>query len=334
MSFEISGTHWIGQLQAGNTAAAPRRCWSHDSRKGVAMLHRFIFPLVSCIGLLSPAGLLAKEGFFDSKGVKIHYTDEGQGEPVLLIHGFTADIALNWRAPGIIKELAKNYRVIALDNRGHGKSDKPHDPKKYGAEMVEDAVRLLDHLKIQKAHVVGYSMGAIITAKLLVTHPDRLLSATLGGHGGLKEGEDLSYLEPLAKAFEEGKGAEAMLNFLAPKQKPTEAQVAVVKLLLGASDSKALAAVLRSFNEFKVPSAKLKANKLPILVLIGENDSLKKSVDELEGKTAKLEIVVLKGADHMTAMARPEFVKGLQEFLRKHASEAKSEKQGAAPGKK
>jgi pimeloyl-ACP methyl ester carboxylesterase len=165
--------------------------------------------------------LQAEEAFFDSKGVKIHYLGEGRGEFVLLIHGFTASIDLNWRAPGIIKALAQNYRVIALDNRGHGKSEKPHDSKKYGTEMVEDAVRLLDHLKIRKAHVVGYSMGAIITAKLLVTYPDRLLSATLGGQGGLKEGEDLRYLEPLARAFEEGKGAEAMFSFLAPETKPT-----------------------------------------------------------------------------------------------------------------
>jgi pimeloyl-ACP methyl ester carboxylesterase len=271
--------------------------------------------------LLSADGLPVQEDYFDSHGVKIHYTVEGQGEPVLLIHGFTADIILNWRAPGIVKALARNYRVIALDNRGHGKSEKPHDPKKYGTEMVEDAVRLLDHLKIKKAHVVGYSMGAIITAKLLVVHPDRLLSATLGGHGGIKEGENVSYLESLAKAFEEGKGAEAMFSFLAPKQKPTPEQVAMVTLLLGANDSKALAAVLRGLNEFQVPLAKLKDNRVPTLALIGENDSLKKSVDELEGKMANLEVVVLKGADHMTAMARPEFLDSLQEFLRKHALE-------------
>jgi pimeloyl-ACP methyl ester carboxylesterase len=298
------------------------------------MRHRFLLPLVSLAGLLSPAGLPAKEHFFNSKGVRIHYTDEGRGEPVLLIHGFTANIALNWRAPGVIKALARNYRVIALDNRGHGKSDKPHDPKKYGRQMVEDAVRLLDHLKIKKAHVVGYSMGAIITAKLLVTHPDRLLSATLGGHGGLQEGEDLRYLEPLAKAFEKGKGAEAMFRFLTPKKKPSAQQVAVVTLLLRANDTKALAAVLRSFNELKVPKAKLKANRVPTLALIGEKDSLKKSVDGLKGTMGHLKIVVLKGADHMTAMARPEFVKSLQEFLRKHASGKKSRKRGPGPVKK
>jgi pimeloyl-ACP methyl ester carboxylesterase len=234
----------------------------------------------------------------------------------------------------MIQALAKDYRVIALDNRGHGKSDKPHDPNKYGTEVVEDTVRLLDHLKIKKAHVVGYSMGAIITAKLLVTHPDRLVSATLGGHGGLKEGEDLSYLPSLAKAFEEGKGAQAMFEFLAPDTNPTPQQVAMVSLLLGANDTKALAAVLRSLKEFRVPQAKIKANKVPTLAVIGEKDSLKKSVVELEGQMPHLEVVVINGADHMTAMARPEFAKSLQEFLRKHPSQEMGEKRATAPANK
>jgi pimeloyl-ACP methyl ester carboxylesterase len=298
------------------------------------MSQRSVLPLVSIVLFLFPAGLSAKDDFFDSNGVKIHYTDEGQGEPVLLIHGFLADINLNWRAPGTIKALVKDYRVIALDNRGHGKSDKPHDPKKYGTEMVEDAVRLLDHLKIKKAHVVGYSMGAIITAKLLTTHPDRLLSATLGGHGGLKEDEDLSSLEPSAKAFEEGKGAEALVNFLSPNSKPTQTQLLMVNLLLGANDSKAAAAVLRGLKELRVPAAKRKVNKVPTLALIGDQDTLKKGVDELEGKMANLQIVVIKGADHMSAMNHPSFVKSLKEFLGQHRAGEKGKSREAAPAGK
>ena len=146
----------------------------------------------------------AGEPYFNSNGVKIHYTDEGQGEPVLLIHGFAADIVTNWGVPGIRKALAKEYRVIAIDNRGHGKSDKPHDAAKYGMEMVEDAVRLLDHLKIKKAHVIGYSMGGIITLKLAATHPERLRSATLGGAGWMRE-PDLS-ADKIANALDKGGG--------------------------------------------------------------------------------------------------------------------------------
>ena len=80
---------------------------------------------------------------------------------MVLVHGFTANIQVQWGVPGVITKLEPDYKVIALDNRGHGKSDKPHDPKLYGPESVNDVVRLLDHLKIEKAHIVGYSMGGV-----------------------------------------------------------------------------------------------------------------------------------------------------------------------------
>src|SRR5579871_2661677 len=107
---------------------------------------------------------------FDSAGVKLHYIVEGQGEPVILIHGYAASIVANWGAPGIVKKLAESYQVIALDNRGHGQSDKPHDAGAYGSKMFDDVLRLMDHLKIKKAHIVGYSMGGFITEELLVEH--------------------------------------------------------------------------------------------------------------------------------------------------------------------
>ena len=163
------------------------------------MIARAFLPYFLCLGLVGMGH--AEERYFDSNGVRIHYTDEGTGEPVLLIHGFTADIVLQWDLPGIRQALARDFRVIAFDNRGHGKSDKPHDAAKYGTEMVEDAVRLLDHLKIQKAHVVGYSMGGLITLKLAVMHPERLLSATLGGAGRMKE-SDFAVCDKMADALE------------------------------------------------------------------------------------------------------------------------------------
>jgi pimeloyl-ACP methyl ester carboxylesterase len=270
----------------------------------------------------------AENHFFDSNGVKIHYTVEGQGEPVLLIHGFTANIQTQWALPGIIKALSSDYQVIAIDNRGHGKSDKPHDPKKYGQEMVEDAVRLLDHLKIKKAHVVGYSMGAMITSKLLTTHPDRILSATLGGSGGLREGRDLTFFNQLAESLEQGRGMGTLIEALTPpgRPKPTAEQLEAINTMLTLmNDTKALAAVARGFKELAVAEGKLKANRVPTLALIGGDDPLKAGVDALRGVMANLEVVVIENTDHLTAFSSPEFVKGLRGFLAKHSAAGKEE---------
>src|SRR5918999_4962799 len=140
---------------------------------GFFALHFFALDLVS-----------AQDQFFDSNGVRIRYVDQGSGPPVVLLHGFSGSLDSGWVETGVLPTLAADYRVIAFDCRGHGQSDKPHDPKSYGLQMGQDVVRLLDHLHIARAHIVGYSLGAIITAKLLTTNPDRFLTATLGGAAG------------------------------------------------------------------------------------------------------------------------------------------------------
>jgi pimeloyl-ACP methyl ester carboxylesterase len=281
--------------------------------------------------------LRAQEQSFDSGGVRIQYIIEGKGEPVLLIHGFAANVQMQWAVPGLIRSLAKDYQVIALDNRGHGKSDKPHDPKQYGTEMVEDVVRLLDHLKIKKAHVVGYSMGAIITCKLLTTHPDRLLSATLGGAGGIREGVDIGFFDLLADSLDKGKGIEPLIVALNPagQPKPTEQQINFINgLLMATNDPKALAAVVRGWKALAVSDGQLKANKVPALALIGEIDPLKKGVDELKERMPDLKVVVIDGADHMTAFLEPEFTKTLKEFLAKNGQNGKAqERKKVSPGK-
>ena len=291
------------------------------------MRFRVVFNVVTLFVCL--CGILrAEDHFFDSNGVKIHYRVEGQGEPVLLIHGFTASIQTQWALPGIIKALSPDYQVIAIDNRGHGKSDKPHDPKKYGQEMVEDAVRLLDHLKIKKAHVVGYSMGAMVTSKLLTTHPDRILSATLGGSGGLREGRDLTFFNQLAESLEQGRGMGTLIEALTPpgRPKPTAEQLEAINTMLTLmNDTKALAAVARGFKELAVAEEKLKANRVPTLALIGGDDPLKAGVDALDGVMANLEVVVIENTDHLTAFSSPEFVKGLRGFLAKHSAAGKEE---------
>ena len=122
---------------------------------------------------------------FSSDGVEIAFIDEGTGDPVILVHGFASNIATNWVDPGWVSHLTRTgYRVVALDNRGHGNSQKLHDPAGYsGPIMAEDVRRLMDHLAIARADLIGYSMGARIAAFLGLAHPDRTRSLVFGGLG-------------------------------------------------------------------------------------------------------------------------------------------------------
>src|ERR1700689_3611040 len=122
---------------------------------------------------------------FRNGNVEIAYFDEGAGEPIVLVHGFASTKEVNWVAPGWVTTLTRaGRRAIALDNRGHGASAKLYDPADYhSAIMAEDVRGLLDHLGLPRADVMGYSMGARITAFLALLHAERVRSAVFGGLG-------------------------------------------------------------------------------------------------------------------------------------------------------
>src|SRR3954469_12520133 len=168
----------------------------------------------------------AADEVFDSNGVKIRYVTEGTGEPVVLIHGWMGDSS-TWgrdRSGNTQLKGEDGFRAIALDCRGHGKSDKPHDPKEYGPEMAADVVRLLDHLKVEKAHLIGYSSGAFIAGRVAATHPGRVLSVVYGGQAPLVAGEKASAgsaeVEAFARAVDEGKDLGAYVIAVTPAGRP------------------------------------------------------------------------------------------------------------------
>ena len=269
----------------------------------------------------------AEERQFDSNGTKINYLDEGKGETVLLIHGFGGSAEEHWTkmplaTTQILPVLAKEFRVIAPDVRGHGKSDKPHDPQKYGIEIVGDMIRLLDHLRIQKCHVVGYSMGSTVAGKLMTTHPERLLSVTLGGGGPIFQAskEFVAAAEATAESLDQGKGMGPLILALASDEQPkmTQEQASTFsKLVIGKKDQKALAAVLRGQVGLFVTEQELKANNIPVRFIYGSQETIMKEL--IQGSQKILphaEVKIIKNKDHVTTIADSEFRKSVLEFLR------------------
>ena len=283
-----------------------------------------VFLVLVVFFLVADAGTPAQDGglSFDSDGVRIHYADRGQGEPVVLLHGFTGSYARHWESPGVIAALRlAGYRVIAMDCRGHGESGKPSGSGDYGLEMVHDVVRLLDHLGIERTHVAGYSMGGAIVNQLLARYPDRLLTATLLGSGW--EGENLealaSQMSALAGGFEKRDASVLIRGVTASGgDGPTDDEVAALNASLFArNDPHVLAAVARSLPAlYEVPGESLRAVALPVLAIVGEHDSNLEAVTRMAGVMPALQVVEIPGASHASSV-RPS-AEPLVRFLDRH----------------
>jgi pimeloyl-ACP methyl ester carboxylesterase len=299
-----------------------------------------IYLFLAGLGLLSIAAEpppRPTDGFLETGGIRIHYEVAGTGEPVLLLHGFAADIQTQWAMPGVFSSLAKKYQVVAFDARGHGRSSKPHDAEKYGREMVEDCVRLLDHLHISRAHVIGYSMGAMIAGKLLELHPDRIITLTLAGAPALRADDDMfRFFGMLADDLEHGRGIGSLIVNLTPANRPlpSEEQLQFINRLNAAfNDERALAAVVRGWKSLAIEDAFLPKNRIPTLALVGELDPLRPRMEALCGRMANVELKILPRADHMNAFQRVQFKRYLLDFLAAHSESRPAEKPTAIPGR-
>jgi pimeloyl-ACP methyl ester carboxylesterase len=269
----------------------------------------------------------AQDNYFDSNGVRIRYVDQGSGEPVVLVHGYTNVIERAWIETGVLPNLAKDHRVIALDLRGHGKSDKPHDPKAY-AELGQDVIRLLDHLNIARAHIIGYSLGGAITAKLLTTNPDRFLTATLGGTSGRRRwtAEDERNAEAAAAELEGEVPYRSLIVSTAPTDQPPPSEEDIRKRsreLVAMNDPLAHAALLRAGRELVVTDAQMAAVRVPTLAVVGSADTALEGVEGLKVVWPALKVIVIDGATHSSergAPRRPEFVNAIRDFVAAHRS--------------
>ena len=272
----------------------------------------------------TPTLCFAQDKYFNSAGVRLRYLEQGAGEPVVLVHGFgnTAEI---WSANGIVQDLSRNYRVISFDARGHGKSDKPHEAARYGREMGLDIVRLLDHLNIQRAHVVGYSLGGYVVSQLLTLRPERFLSATLiAGSGRFNwDSTRAALAETEAGERERECISRSMLFRLAPPSAPRPSEDSLralsAKCLADSTQDRfAFAAITRSRADQAMTPAATAAVTVPTLAVVGSDDPEKAGLDALVQLRPSVRLVVVSGATHggpRGVLGRPELISALRQFL-------------------
>ncbi len=249
--------------------------------------------------------------FFQSDQVKLAYLDEGAGLPVILIHGFASNIATNWVNTGWVGHLKKaGYRVIAIDNRGHGQSEKLYDPEAYAAPlMAEDIRRLLDHLEFRDAFILGYSMGARISAFLTLSHPQRVKRVVFAGLG-INMVRGLGGAGPIAKALEAPSLDEVTNETARTFREFAEST---------GSDLKALAACIRATRE-KITRENIATISKPVLVVVGTEDVIGGSAEELAKLIPNGEHVDLVGRDHMKAVGDRVFKEAVVEFFARDLS--------------
>jgi pimeloyl-ACP methyl ester carboxylesterase len=244
---------------------------------------------------------------FHNGAVEIAYLDEGEGDPIVLVHGFASSKNVNWIYPAWVSDLKKDgRRVIALDNRGHGESEKLYDSAEYEiAIMASDVIALLDHLGIERADVMGYSLGSRMTAILAREQPQRLRSAILGGIGiGLIEGGGPG--ENVAMALE----APSLEDVTDPVGRTFRAFADQTR-----SNRRALAACLRGSRRLMTSEEAAGIVGVPVLIAVGTKDEIAGSAAALGKIIPGAEVLDIPNRDHMRAVGDKVYKVGVTDFL-------------------
>ncbi|MFW9865095.1 MAG: alpha/beta fold hydrolase [Candidatus Thorarchaeota archaeon] len=256
--------------------------------------------------------------YFDNNGTKIHYEIIGKGPEVVMIHGFASSLQGNWIDANWADALSDNYKLILVDCRGHGKSDKPVNPSQYGEHMTDDIVKLLDHLSIEKANFIGYSMGSSITFNLLLRKPELFKSAILGGFV-------LRFISDEESPRAENQTSQ-IIEALKAKDKDNIKNPVALRFRLFAESTganlEALSAVMkgggperRIFKSKSQMDEALKKIRVPVMTVVGSDDFIpgdKTLIAQLVPDACHFQI---QGKDHLTVVPDPKFHMVVKAFL-------------------
>lgn len=221
---------------------------------------------------------------------------------MLFLHGLAA--TLEAVAP-LADSLGADYRIIALDQRGHGRSTVPLDADAYGREMGEDVVRLLDHLGIARVHLVGHSMGAVVSAYVAARHPDRVASAALIAPPFFADSAAAAIaLAPVVAELEAGGGFRAFLERFAPEM-PDSIAAGVSAEIVSANNRTMLTGVMRAFPELSVGREGISTARAPAVIIVGSVDTLRVEDRALASWWPGVRFVEVEGADHVSVFSHP-----------------------------
>ncbi|OYY13912.1 MAG: alpha/beta hydrolase [Rhizobiales bacterium 35-68-8] len=247
---------------------------------------------------------------FSSDGLDLAYVEEGAGDPVLLIHGFASTKEVNWVNTSWFKTLTgAGYRAIAFDHRGHGSSAKLYAARDYDTRlMAKDALRLLEHLGLSRAHVIGYSMGARVGATMALQYPEAVRSLIMGGLGyHLIDGVGLP--QSIADALE----APSLDDVTDPMGRMFRAFGDANK-----ADLKALAACIRGSRQ-TLTREDVATIRAPVLVAVGTRDAIAGDAHRLAEVFPHGEALDIPNRDHNPAVGDKVFKQGALDFLARHA---------------
>jgi len=261
--------------------------------------------------------------FFNNEGIKIYYEVEGEGPPVIMIHGFAASLEGNWKQTNWVELLKNKYKVILVDCRGHGKSDKPLDPAQYGAHLTDDIVKLLGHLSIEKANFFGYSMGSRLTLDLLLRKQELFISAILGGFTlQFPDEAERSAAQKQLRDWIEALKAKNIDDIKNPVALRFRRVISTYKDF-HLQNLDALAAVLKGGFQVQGDSIQTNAQRkeslkkvnVPVLTVVGSDDFIpgdKTLIAQLVPDACHFQI---QGRDHITVVPDPKFHMIVKAFL-------------------